>query len=165
MDSLSHTRVAKLLLSHVEERCGVTFDEAGFLYGNLKPDLTGTYLTKRHYPSVMYDEVMEKLRVKYPVIVEGRYDKAALAGVVDTLILETGGFQIFKDPERMALLDRAKPVYETLPGWKCDLRGITDYDALPQAAKDYVNFIEERIGCPISIVSTGPKRHEIAYRR
>ena len=59
MDSLSHTRVAKLLLSHVEERCGVTFDEAGFLYGNLKPDLTGTYLTKRHYPSVMYDEVME----------------------------------------------------------------------------------------------------------
>ena len=63
MDSLSHTRVAKLLLSHVEERCGVTFDEAGFLYGNLKPDLTGTYLTKRHYPSVMYDEVMEKLRV------------------------------------------------------------------------------------------------------
>lgn len=63
MDSLSHTRVAKLLLSHVAERCGVTFDEAGFLYGNLKPDLTGTYLTKRHYPSLMYDEVMEKLRV------------------------------------------------------------------------------------------------------
>lgn len=61
MDSLSHTRVARLLLAHVEERCGVTFDEAGFLYGNLKPDLTGTYLTKRHYPSVMYDEVMGKL--------------------------------------------------------------------------------------------------------
>ncbi len=62
MDSLSHTRVAKLLLTYVEERCGVTFDEAGFLYGNLKPDLTGTYLTKRHYPSVMYDEVMGMLR-------------------------------------------------------------------------------------------------------
>ncbi len=64
-----------------------------------------------------------------------------------------------------ARLDRAKPVYETLPGWKCALRGITEYSALPQAAKDYVSFIEERIGCPISIVSTGPKRHEIAYRR
>ena len=63
-----------------------------------------------------------------------------------------------------AKLDRAKPVYETLPGWKCDIRGITDYDALPQAAKDYVSFIEERIGTPITIVSTGPKRHEIAYR-
>jgi adenylosuccinate synthase len=64
-----------------------------------------------------------------------------------------------------AKLDQAKPVYETLPGWKCDIRGVTDFDALPQAAKDYVAFIEERIGCPITIVSTGPKRHEIAYRK
>ena len=55
MDSLSHTRVAKLLLAYVQENCGVTFDEAGFFYGNLKPDLTGTYITKRHYPSIMYD--------------------------------------------------------------------------------------------------------------
>lgn len=62
MDSISHTRVAKLLMAYVEETCGVTFDEAGFIYGNLKPDLTGTYLTKRHYPSLMYDEVIEKLR-------------------------------------------------------------------------------------------------------
>lgn len=62
MDSLSHTRVAKLLLAYVEENCGVAFDEAGFLYGNLKPDLTGTYLTKRHYPSVMYDEIMGRLK-------------------------------------------------------------------------------------------------------
>ena len=62
MDSLSHTRVAKLLLAYVQEICGVTFDEAGFFYGNLKPDLTGTYITKRHYPSIMYDEVMEKLQ-------------------------------------------------------------------------------------------------------
>ena len=62
MDSLSHTRVAKLLLAYVQENCGVTFDETGFFYGNLKPDLTGTYLTKRHYPSVMYEEVMGKLQ-------------------------------------------------------------------------------------------------------
>ena len=63
-----------------------------------------------------------------------------------------------------ALLDRAKPVYETLPGWKCDIRGITDYSQLPQQARDYVDFIEAQIGFPITIVSTGPKRHEIAYR-
>lgn len=63
------------------------------------------------------------------------------------------------------LLERAKPVYETLPGWKCDIRGITDYDALPRAAKDYVDFIEANICAPITIVSTGPKRHEIAYRK
>ena len=62
-------------------------------------------------------------------------------------------------------LMRAKPVFETVPGWKCDVRGITDYDALPQQAKDYVEFLESHIGVPITIVSTGPKRHEIALRR
>ncbi|MCI8478829.1 MAG: adenylosuccinate synthase [Oscillospiraceae bacterium] len=63
-----------------------------------------------------------------------------------------------------ALLDRAKPVYETLPGWHCDIRGITNYQKLPQAARDYVDFLEARIGVPIKTVSTGPKRHEIAQR-
>ena len=63
MDSISHTCVARLLMNYVHETCGVTFDEPAFFYGNLKPDLKGTYLTKRHYPSLMYDEVMEKLRV------------------------------------------------------------------------------------------------------
>lgn len=61
-------------------------------------------------------------------------------------------------------LRKAKPVYETLPGWKSDIRGETDYSALPSRVKDYVNFIEERIGVPIRMVSTGPKREDIAYR-
>lgn len=61
-------------------------------------------------------------------------------------------------------LNRAKPVYETLTGWKTDIRGETNYSVLPQELKDYVNFIEERIGVPIKMVSTGPKREDIAYR-
>lgn len=61
-------------------------------------------------------------------------------------------------------LDRAKPVYTTLPGWKCDLRGVTEYEKLPQTAKDYVSFIENQLGVPVKTVSTGPKRHEIAFR-
>ena len=63
MDSVSHIRVANLLMKYVEQTCGVTFEQSGFLYGNLKSDLTGTYLTKRHYPSLMMEEVMEKIRV------------------------------------------------------------------------------------------------------
>ena len=63
-----------------------------------------------------------------------------------------------------ALLERAKPVFTTLPGWKSDIRGITDYDALPANAKAYVDFIEKEIETPIRIVSTGPKRHEITLR-
>ena len=62
MDSVSHIRVANLLMDYVEQTCGVTFDPSGFVYGNLKPDLTGTYLTKRHNPSIMMDEVMDKIR-------------------------------------------------------------------------------------------------------
>jgi len=76
MDSVSHVRVAHLLLDYVRQTCGVSFDQSGFVYGNLKPDLTGTYLTKRHYPSLMMDEVMEKIRVfveKYKIgVVNGR---------------------------------------------------------------------------------------------
>jgi len=68
---------------------------------------------------------------------------------------------VFPVPSKLEL---AKPVYETLPGWKCDLRGVTDYKALPEAAKNYVDFIEKKIGVPISMVSTGPKRHEVTYR-
>ena len=47
------------------------------------------------------------LHIREAIVVEGRYDKNTLSQVVDTLILETGGFQIFKDPEQMALLERA----------------------------------------------------------
>ena len=61
-------------------------------------------------------------------------------------------------------LNRAKPVYETLPGWKCDARGQTDYKALPAQLKNYVDFIEAHIHVPINIVSTGPKREDIALR-
>ncbi len=62
MDSISHTRVANLLLAHIEAETGVTFDTNAFRYGNLKPDLTGTYLTKRHYPSIMFEAVKDKIR-------------------------------------------------------------------------------------------------------
>lgn len=61
-------------------------------------------------------------------------------------------------------LMRAKPVFEKLPGWNCDIRGCTDYDALPENAKGYVDFLEAHIGHPITLVSTGPKRHEITHR-
>lgn len=61
-------------------------------------------------------------------------------------------------------LMRAKPVFETLPGWKSDVRGVTDYAALPENARAYVEFLEQKIGVPITIVSTGPGRHENAFR-
>lgn len=63
-----------------------------------------------------------------------------------------------------ARLGRAKPVFTTLPGWETDIRGITDYDALPENAKAYVDFLEQQIEAPITLVSTGPKRSEMTHR-
>lgn len=61
-------------------------------------------------------------------------------------------------------LEKAKPVLEKLPGWKCDIRGIRNYGELPENCRKYIEFIEERIGYPITMVSNGPGREDIIYR-
>jgi adenylosuccinate synthase len=61
-------------------------------------------------------------------------------------------------------LNKAKPVLMTLPGWKVPIRGITEFEKLPQTAQDYVLFIEKELGFPIKLVSNGPRREEIIYR-
>ncbi|MGN0155504.1 MAG: adenylosuccinate synthase [Lachnospiraceae bacterium] len=61
-------------------------------------------------------------------------------------------------------LEKAKPVLETLPGWKCDIRGIKKYEDLPENCRKYIEFIEEQIGFPITMVSNGPGRNDIIYR-
>ena len=63
-----------------------------------------------------------------------------------------------------AKLHKAKPVYEKLPGWKCDIRGIRTFEELPENCRNYVNFIEEHIGFPITMVSNGPAREDIIIR-
>jgi len=57
-----------------------------------------------------------------------------------------------------------EPKYTTLKGWKSDTVGIQSYDALPQAARDYIRFVEDQLECRVSIVSTGPRREETVIR-
>ncbi len=64
-----------------------------------------------------------------------------------------------------ARLEKAKPVLERLPGWKCDIRGIRKYEELPENCRRYIEFIEKRIGYPITMVSNGPGRDDIIYRK
>lgn len=64
-----------------------------------------------------------------------------------------------------AKLEKAKPVLKTLPGWKCEIRGIKEYDALPENCRKYIEFVEEQIGYPITMVSNGPGRSDIIYRK
>ena len=62
------------------------------------------------------------------------------------------------------LLEKAKPVLKVLPGWKCDIRGIKNYEDLPENCRNYIEFIEKQIGYPITMVSNGPGRDDIIYR-
>lgn len=62
------------------------------------------------------------------------------------------------------VLKKAKPVFEVLPGWKCDIRGIKEYDKLPENCRRYIEFIEEHIGYTITMISNGPGREDIIYR-
>jgi adenylosuccinate synthase len=61
-------------------------------------------------------------------------------------------------------LTKAKPVYEVLPGWKQDVRGIKNYNDLPENCRKYIEFIEKEIEVPITMVSNGPGRDEIIKR-
>lgn len=73
--------------------------------------------------------------------------------------------KVTKDFPTTYLLEKAKPVLKTMPGWKCDIRGIEKYEDLPENCRRYIEAIEEEIEVPITMVSNGPKRHEIIKRK
>ena len=72
---------------------------------------------------------------------------------------------VTKDFPNTVKLNKAKPVLTKLPGWKCNIRGIKNYEELPKECRDYIEFIEKEIQCPITMVSNGPGREDIIYRK
>lgn len=72
--------------------------------------------------------------------------------------------EVTKDFPTTAKLKKAKPVYEVLPGWKEDIRGIREYENLPKNCRNYIEFIEKQIEVPITMVSNGPGREDIIRR-
>ena len=72
--------------------------------------------------------------------------------------------KVIKDFPNTPLLEKAKPVYETLPRWKTDIRGIKSYDELPSECKAYIERIEQEIDVHVSMVSNGPARDELIIR-
>ena len=110
---------------------------------------------------------------RYGVRLQGATDVALtnldVLGYLDKIPVCTGyelDGEITKDFPNPTKIERCKPVIEYLPSWKGkgEIRGLTDYNKLPQEARDYVEFIEKQIGVHISIVSTGPAREEIIFR-
>ncbi|VAX27015.1 Adenylosuccinate synthetase [hydrothermal vent metagenome] len=73
---------------------------------------------------------------------------------------ELNGKRLNSFPTSVDILDKVKPIYETLPGWKTDITEIRNFDDLPAETKSYLGFISEKSGFEISIISVGPKRSQ-----
>ena len=73
--------------------------------------------------------------------------------------------KITRDFPVTAKLKKAKPVYEKLPGWKCEIKGIREYNELPENCRKYIEFIEKELGVPVTMVSNGPGREDIIYKK
>lgn len=72
--------------------------------------------------------------------------------------------KVIKDFPTTPTLKKCKPVFETLKGWHCSIKGIRNYEELPKEARDYVEFIEKQLGYRIDMVSNGPEREAIIVR-
>ena len=113
----------------------------------------------------------DAVATRYGCMVQGATQVALtcldVLGYLDEIKVCTGyeiDGEVTRDFPVTPLLAKAKPVFTTLPGWKCDVRGCTDYDALPAEAKAYVDFLEKEIETPIRYLSNGPKRDEMIAR-
>ena len=73
--------------------------------------------------------------------------------------------EVVKDFPVTYKLEKAKPVLKTLPGWKCDIRGIKKYEDLPAECRNYIETIEAELGVPVTMVSNGTGRDEIIMRK
>ncbi len=73
---------------------------------------------------------------------------------------EVNGVETDKFPTAQTALNNAKPVYEYLDGWKCDISGCRSFEELPENAKKYIRYIEKAIDCPIKYVSVGAERDQ-----
>ena len=108
---------------------------------------------------------------KYGCRMQGTTDVAFtvldVLGYLDEIPVCTGyeiDGKVTTDFPTTTLLEKAKPVLEVLPGWKTDIRGIKNYEDLPENCRKYIEFVEKQIGFPITMISNGPGRNDIIYR-
>ncbi len=108
---------------------------------------------------------------KYGCRIQGTTDVAFtvldVLGYLDEIPVCTGyeiDGKLTTDFPTTVKLEKAKPVFEVLPGWKTDIRGIKNYEDLPENCRKYIEFVEKQIGFPITMISNGPGRDDIIYR-
>ena len=112
---------------------------------------------------------LDLVALKYAIMIDGVTEmimmKADVLDKFDTIKICTG-YEIngaVTEEFPYELDDSVKPVYVELPGWKTDLTGITSQNEFPEEFNNYISFIEEETGVPISIASVGPKRAQTIF--
>ncbi|MCB6611365.1 adenylosuccinate synthase [[Clostridium] symbiosum] len=111
-----------------------------------------------------FDAVASRYGCRIQGTTEAALTVLDVLGYLDELTICTGyeiDGEIVKDFPVTYKLEKAKPVYKKMPGWKCDIRGIREYSKLPAECRAYIEEIQKEIGVPITMVSNGPGRNEI----
>jgi adenylosuccinate synthase len=112
----------------------------------------------------------DAVATRYGCMMQGATEVALtvidVLGYLDEIPICTGyeiDGKITREFPNTPLLEKAKPVIETMPGWKSDITGIKHYEELPKECRDYIERIEKEIGVRITMVSNGPARDELIY--
>jgi adenylosuccinate synthase len=112
-----------------------------------------------------FDVVMQRHAVRLNSMTELAVTKLDILDPLETVKVcvayELEGVRFENLPYHQSVLHKVTPVYEELPGWQCDLSGVTRREALPREARDYVDFLSDRIGVPIRLVGLGPGREQV----
>lgn len=115
-----------------------------------------------------FDAVASRYGVRMQGATEVSLTVLDVLGYLDELPICVGyeiDGKVRKDFPVTAELKKAKPVYEKLPGWKCEIKGIRKYEELPENCRKYIEFIEKELGVPVTMVSNGPGREDIIYKK
>ena len=138
---------------------GRTLTEVGYEYG---------VTTGRRRRCGWFDGVIARYATRVNGLTDIALTKLDVLSEFDTIKVcvayDCDGVRYTSVPEHAAAFASAVPVYEELPGWKCDITGCRTFDELPQAARDYVAYIEKLAGCKISFVAVGPDREQTIVR-
>ena len=120
--------------------------------------------TGRRRRAGWFDAVMLRHAVRLNSLSELAITKLDVLDSFDTVKVcvayEADGKRIERFPDDQSLLHKVTPVYEELPGWQQDLSAVTEVADLPTAARDYLSFLERRVGAPVRLVGVGPGRDQ-----
>ena len=142
------------------------FDQDGKVLGDIGKEFGAT--TGRPRRCGWFDLVAAKYSAKVNGLTHIALTKLDVLDSFDTIKVCTAydlNGKIVKNlTEALNNLENVKPIYEELSGWKSEIKDCTDFNTLPGNAKSYIEYLETKIDVPISIISIGPKRHQIINR-